>query len=350
MEGHDSVLTGRVVVVLGAGASRGANFGFQPLCQPPLNADFFTQLQRIVGKHGGLVRRVVKDVVSLFDANFHLTLEEYFTQLEFALATAVDLRLSTQVQALTGRRDRLMAALSAVLEHSTRDAITRSAGGRGCEYHRLLVRSLEVPASIISFNYDCIIDDALRLEGDGKWSSRWGYRFPSAYRIDPGGEAFWNASSPASSAADTITLLKLHGSLHWQIPSDPSQPIVLKRRLHSQNGTPRFTIVPPEWNKSVREQPVFKELWEAAFNAVSGAQVLILVGFSFAQTDLHAESRFRLALEQAPLSTVIIANPSPTDRSRTRTILASVLRRTGAVVRQYDGLRELAAAWPGCAT
>src|SRR5206468_3056679 len=45
---------GRRVVVLGAGATRGAEFVVAPndkaallRCLPPLNADFFTQLQRI---------------------------------------------------------------------------------------------------------------------------------------------------------------------------------------------------------------------------------------------------------------------------------------------------------------
>jgi hypothetical protein len=71
------------VLLLGAGASRGADFGFRPPCDPPLNRDFFTQLQRITQKHDALVRKVMRDVVELFGPNFTLALEDYFTQLEF---------------------------------------------------------------------------------------------------------------------------------------------------------------------------------------------------------------------------------------------------------------------------
>src|SRR5437762_2716971 len=74
------------VLLLGAGASRGAVFpnGVPHECLPPLNADFFTQLQRITeDKHSTSVRRVVKDLVQLHGSNFSLTLEDYFTELEF---------------------------------------------------------------------------------------------------------------------------------------------------------------------------------------------------------------------------------------------------------------------------
>src|SRR5947207_2433829 len=83
---------GGTVFVLGAGASRAAgqnwDSGHQTklTCLPPLNADFFTHLQRITStKYGTTVRDVIHDVVDLFGSNFRLTLEDYFTQLEFLI-------------------------------------------------------------------------------------------------------------------------------------------------------------------------------------------------------------------------------------------------------------------------
>jgi hypothetical protein len=135
------------LVVLGAGATRGAKFqspGFVPMCDPPLNADFFTQLQRITGpaRRRELVEKVMKDVVGLFGANFSLTLEDYFTQLEF-LSEAI--KLSTAggggltATELRENRERLLAAVSLVLEVST-DAAIRTAGG--CKHHERLARIL----------------------------------------------------------------------------------------------------------------------------------------------------------------------------------------------------------------
>src|SRR5215813_8591177 len=81
---------GSNVVVLGAGATRGAEFVRQnsPMCLPPLNADFFTQLQRIpTAKHQPAIEGVLNDVVGLYGPDFALTLEDYFTQLEAMLST-----------------------------------------------------------------------------------------------------------------------------------------------------------------------------------------------------------------------------------------------------------------------
>jgi hypothetical protein len=56
---------GARLIVLGAGATRGAYFAaeeFTPTCDPPLNADFFTQLQRITGpaRRRQLVEQVMR--------------------------------------------------------------------------------------------------------------------------------------------------------------------------------------------------------------------------------------------------------------------------------------------------
>lgn len=337
---------GTRLIVFGAGATRGASFGYTPECQPPLNRDFFTQLQRITHKHNKLVKEVVADVIELFDSNFQLTLEEYFTQLEFLSATA-GLATSTTRKAagdLARKRDRLMAALSAVLETSTNRAITSV--GRGCEYHIRLVQSLRPGDVLVSFNYDCVLDDALRRAGGSAWSALHGYGFPPRRTVV--GSAYWDSPTPAITPNETIYLLKLHGSLNWQLPAGDAAEIYLKQRLHQQYGTPRFTIIPPEWNKGAREQPVFNLLWRRAFNAIQRAEQIAIVGFSFTPTDLHVESLFRLALAKSKLRTLVIANPSFEDRQRIRRVFAGSLAANGTVVRQYDSLQAMVAAWPHC--
>jgi SIR2-like domain len=341
--------TGRVLL-LGAGASRGANFGFPPDCEPPLNRDFFTQLQRITAKHTPLARSVIDDVVELFGSNFSLTLEDYFTQLEFLIATsegfssAADRKVAMR---LKGNRDRLMAALSGVLEASTNRAISGSKA-RGCQHHRAIARTLTRSDHVISFNYDCIMDDALRREADGRWSAFTGYDFPPRMTVESSGALHWSpAGKPRLDRADTIRLLKLHGSVHWQLPGETSTVVKLKRRLHQQNGTPHFDIIPPQWNKSLAG-PVFRRIWRTAYQAIERTDRIAIIGFSFTPTDLHVESLFRLALARTPLRTLVIANPSPADRERIRRVFASALARTKATVREYDGLSDLTSAWPAC--
>ena len=351
---------GSRLVVLGAGATRGADFGTAAVsCEPPLNRDFLTQLQRTTDqKYRTLVRDVINDIVSLFGSDFDLTLEDYFTQLEFlddALSVGPKSSGSISPAQLRQMKARLLHAVSAVLEMST-DAAIRG-GKPGCSRHGHLVDSLNAKDVVISFNYDCVIDHALRVYGNEKWTAMYGYTFPRPDRIE--GVSRWDPEHPARSSKDTIYLLKLHGSLNWQLPDDPRNPdsdhrqtIRLKERLHGQRGVPYFTIIPPVWNKAASEHPTFKSLWTNAERAIRTADHIALVGFSFSQTDLPVESLFRVALARrtANLKTLVLANPSSVDRRRARQVFARPLERGRSVVRQYAGLKEFAAAFPECFT
>lgn len=338
---------GERVIVLGAGATRGSCFqDFHPECQPPLNKDFFTQLQRIRSKHQKVVHEVIKDIISLFGSNFSLTLEDYFTQLEF-LSEAVKLASRGASSSLTSEElllmsDRLRAALAAALEMSTDVAIRKSGG---CQRHRSLIQGLEARDTVISFNYDCVIDHALRQHGGDKWSARHGYTFPEPSRLT--GYEYWNPSEPVTSQMKTIYLLKLHGSLHWQLPSDRDGEIKFKRRLHSQHGIPRFSIIPPIWNKGTVSAPLFQVLWRNAERAIRGAKHVAIVGFSFTPTDLHAESLFRVALSKSKLKTLVIANPSQMDRRRIREVFSRPLER-GTLVRQFEDFQHFVEEFPSC--
>ncbi len=334
------------VILLGAGATLGSIFppGFTPECRPPLNADFFTQLQRITSKHQKLIRQVMSDVVGLFGSNFSLTLEEYFTQLEF-LAEAVELTPAKggafSTSDLRTKRERLMGALAAVLEMSTDVAVRK---GGGCELHERLVGELEAKDTVITFNYDCVLDHALRRHGAGKWGTRYGYTIPTEYTIE--NEDAWDADPPASASTKSIHLLKMHGSLNWQV-SDSEQHIKMKRRLHRTNGIPQFTVIPPVWNKRAMDQDLFRIVWRNAERAIRNARHIAVVGFSFTPTDLGVQSLFRVALAKSNLKTLVIANPSQTDRGHVRAVFAKALEGN-VMVRQYQDFAAFLDAYPGC--
>jgi len=238
-----------------------------------------------------------------------------------------------------------MAALSAVLESSTNRAIA-GRDGRGCAYHQALARRLRPGDHVISFNYDCVMDDALRRAAVGRWSAFSGYDFPPRFTVEASGAGYWSPAGGTRLPIDkSIRLLKLHGSVHWQLPKDTSTVVKLKQRLHQQHGTPRFDIVPPQWNKSLGG-PTFRHIWRSAFRAIERADRIAIVGFSFTPTDLHVESLFRLALNRTALKTLVIANPSADDRERIRRVFASVLTRTNSIVREYENLSGFVDAWP----
>src|SRR5713226_8961889 len=102
-----------VLYVLGAGATRGAQFvsATKNPCLPPLDTDFYTQLQRIRNpKHQGLVRHVAADAVDMFGTNFRITLEAMFTTLEHTLRMleATGEQRDFKKEELRQRRERLM--------------------------------------------------------------------------------------------------------------------------------------------------------------------------------------------------------------------------------------------------
>src|SRR5207253_2826419 len=109
--------------VFGAGATRGASFADPNrfTCIPPLDRDFFTQLQRISrGKHQELIEQVMSDVVKLFGHNFDATMETVFTTLEHTIRM-VEATGETRAFVRTdlmAMRDRLQQAIAAVLEEA----------------------------------------------------------------------------------------------------------------------------------------------------------------------------------------------------------------------------------------
>lgn len=335
---------GKRVIVLGAGTTKGASTSTGKTVQPPLNADFFTQVQRITTpKHVKNVRAVMADVVELFGPNFSLTMEEYFTQLEsFAIMSSLAPKgdPSMATDEIRRKRDRLMTVLAAVLEEST-DVSKKDS--EPCIHHEALVGELAPRDTVITFNYDCVIDHALRRSATGKWSAKYGYCVPRPNRVV--GHETWDAEKAPTGSNNTIHLLKLHGSLNWPpwTSATAEDELKLKQRLYQQRGTPRFKIIPPEFVKNIRDDSNFETLWKNAERALRHAEVIALVGFSFTPTDLHVDSLFRIALAQnSKLRTLVIANPSKHDRGRIRTIFSKALGQNRCVVRQYADLADLA--------
>ena len=265
--------------VLGAGATRGCSFvdARRDPCLPPLDGDFFTQLQRVRNdKHQPLIQRVTHDVVELFGLNFEATMETVFTTLEHTirmLDTTGENR-DFKVKDLKEKRDRLVQAIAVVLEDSLAqkdDEGHSRLTPRSCDHHvRLVANILEAGDDLITFNYDCVVDFALKGHGDGKWNARHGYGFnlgARGKRLD--GDDFWQPARPAARTR-TAHLYKLHGSLHFDVTGSPGKEKVhLKQRPYTkQHGKMRFTIIPPEWHKAY-DAGVFAKLWQDAATAIN---------------------------------------------------------------------------------
>jgi len=336
--------------VLGAGATRGCSFVNEAVfpCLPPLDTDFFTQLQRVTNdKHQALIKDVMSDVVDLFGTNFRVTMETVFTTLEHTirmLETTGDNRAFKRAD-LKSKRERLLQAIAVVMEESLTER--RPGGGSShspqkCDHHKKLVADILRPRDhVITFNYDCVLDCALREFGSGKWNPRYGYGFNLGSRgKNLAGDDFWRPSGKLVDEDATIRVHKLHGSLHFDI-TEPR--VKLKQRPYTkQYGDLHFTIIPPEWYKTYGKG-VFADLWKAAANAITRAQHVIVVGYSLPPADLHSTALFRTSIKPRALKALVIVNPDREARHRIRTVLQRGLTQDTRVL-SFDSLESFVAA------
>lgn len=327
--------------VLGAGATRGCSFvdAAKEPCLPPLDTDFFGQLQKIRNsKHQKLINEVTSHVVDLFGSNFSATLETVFTTLEHTirmLDVTGDNRAFNRSE-LQIRRDRLLQAIAAVMEESLTQTIDEKGSSRkpkSCESHKGLVSNiLKAKDDIISFNYDCVIDYALKEFGSNKWNARYGYGFdlgPRGRNLE--GDSYWDPPQQAA-RDDTVHLYKLHGSLHFQVKGTRKDKIKLKQRPYTtQRGSLRFDIIPPEWNKEY-DRGVFANLWNRAALAIKQAESIVMIGYSLPNTDLHSTALFRTCILPRKLKALVVVNPDKEARRRIRTVLQRGLTKNTRVL------------------
>jgi hypothetical protein len=152
--------------------------------------------------------------------------------------------------------------------------------------------------SIISFNYDTVIDDAFRRAGLSPVYNMKGVR---AQVMPP---------IPAA-----IPLIKLHGSANWSYC-----PTCGDVQLHVPGGRPPVCggtvnhprqplIVPPTWNKGT-ESALMAPLWQAATQELSKANRIFIIGYSAPPTDTYFTFLMASALaKNNNLKEVILVNP-----------------------------------------
>jgi hypothetical protein len=319
----------RSVVVLGAGATRGAAFVENlPAALPPLDADFFTQAQRLsTSKPRELLRTLISDVVSTFGNNFELTMEGYLTRLEQLSHVLDDYRFQGRPGAnryLRMRAD-FLQVLAALLDESV---------GRNpvCPYHRRLVETLQARDTIVSLNYDWVIDHVLKTHGHNKWNPKIGYGLPVYVSGKQGvGTRYWACKDENNNATypdRSILVLKLHGSMIWfPVSADRKPPrLELRTRWWHQNGNLKFEIAPPEWNKPTRSG-VYVPVWRKAREFIRDARGIIFIGYSLPEADLPVQALLKVDSDAQELDLLITVNPDRGARNRIRSVLQHRLGR-----------------------
>jgi len=175
--------------------------------------------------------------------------------------------------------------------------------------------------TVISFNYDLVLEGAASIYN---WKRHQQNRHANSVEsnfirfnttfgktnitVDPV-SVFFTKNRPHSYCPNeglfseddgTIKFIKLHGSINWKTGND--------------NKT---FIVPPTWNKS---DPQIRLLWDNAYKELMAARRIIVIGYSFPETDIYVKSLLSLALnENRILQNIYFINPDE-DVARTNSM------------------------------
>ena len=168
-------------------------------------------------------------------------------------------------------------------------------------------------ANIVTFNYDCLLDQGLLSHG--KWNPSSGYGFPMRHMINA--LSFQGASKEIE--VSKVSLLKLHGSINWGTAAlegaDSQAEIFYSPPNNSDNQnighigvssqttesmplSLSFTpfIIPPILDKTgYYDNKFLRRLWFLAHECLTFSEEIVIIGYSFPETDYFARFLIREA-------------------------------------------------------
>jgi hypothetical protein len=139
------------------------------------------------------------------------------------------------------------------------------------------------------------------------------------------GTKYWaceDDSGKPDYSVNSITLLKLHGSLNWfPVPPDRKPPkLALRKKWWQQNGNLTFEIAAPEWNKPTRSG-IYVPVWRRARESLKCAKAIVFIGYSLPETDLPIQALLTVESSPTPLTLLVVVNPNQSSRNRIRDTL-----------------------------
>jgi hypothetical protein len=172
------------LVILGAGATRGASFVHgDAVVQPPLDYGFFQVLQMSATGRTLAGRSLIDHVRTVYGPALNVGLETVFNNLDAARVFHETFKIARGRHLEEPRR--LIDALRIVLPALLGETISGP-----CDFHSALARRLRVGDAVISLNYDCVIDRALADDAGFRFDpERGGY----GVEVDSGA-ALWRRS------------------------------------------------------------------------------------------------------------------------------------------------------------
>jgi len=304
----------KTLYIIGAGCSRNYEKTSSPVqgLKPPLNNDFFKMAKKIIdhydmsnlfGPIPGL-DHFIRNMNRLFgygDSEYdttvflddRLSLEEVMTH------------FSLEYNILNFPRSFNSNPRTNVLNELLAYTLAESLSGEVCEKHRQLARMIVQGDLVLNFNYDILMDNALRDED--KFTDS-GYLMRFDYFLD---EDKWKRPIYQDSP---IKMLKLHGSLNWLKCINCGSILLLGKQKDvpalwtgikdfkfncpkcgssKYDGLERY-IIPP--GVKVIQDAEMRFLWQSAIK-IQPLDRILAIGYSFSDQDPQVKMLLRVMIE-----------------------------------------------------
>ena len=179
---------------------------------------------------------------------------------------------------LQERRSKLLHELAAWFHDLKKTALTSKPEWLG----QLVTTMKNERATIISFNWDLILDQLLFGKDLDRTSYGLGRRRTGVRLIKPHGSLNWYKGDMAGPIKEGKKFALTDGKMNSVIAFRPLRaPISRKGRKYMP------LIVPPVYAKQF-EGPLFRKLWQETVQVLSTASEVRFLGFSLAEADFHA--------------------------------------------------------------
>lgn len=333
-------------VVFGAGASlaNAQYFHKDRLTDknPPLDTTFFEKIRALGITVSSDLRSYASTLPtgSPFDSpEKSVRMEEFFKDLFFDFSG--ETRTGTKIAgAYTALIDIYRRVISETTDWMNED--NRKGGPVG----RLIAHAMDPgdPVTLLTFNQDLVLENEIykRSRLRPLWCIEHGYGSFSQHVevLTTSATSLFGKHNEDCDGGQRLRILKLHGSLNWQVRMNGRQPsprilsgeanpppvqVTRRRKIPPQlrfnkrrGGRGRSmwymwpVIVPPVYNKQVLIQRFLPQVWDDARDALAECDRLIFFGYSLPPADIEAEKLFQRAIYgNKSLPSVEVVNPDP---------------------------------------
>lgn len=292
-----SSMAGKRVFILGAGASISHSNGTFPSI-----LTFFHTAKELGLASSQPFKRIAKYAATVLGKDLnkdddYVDVEKFFTYLE------IEIERNPAPQLFQLRHDFLYVIQRVLLKSSIN---IKPADGD----YEIFASKLNKKDTIISFNWDLLLDDVLHrksilkkyLEDEPNGTlTRVQYNNYVTDLSAYGEQTLGNISihRPYKQwGEERGYLLKLHGSIDWYFCANEACrayqkvfPLLSPEKVHycaECHEKIGYLIIPPILNKSYRQYPLIRRIWNLAAKELSIANEIILWGYSLPPTDFYA--------------------------------------------------------------